>query len=119
MTHHVHTLNTSAAKQKYSFSKASRFDLYLPKYPTSNQEPTSLTCPQSQATGDPPLWGTASDLSSLISFTTPTLTPTNCHLPSITNTETPSKPAGMYNPHHLGFGRTYGNPQVQPQHPWP
>ena len=30
--HHVHTLNTSSGKQKYSFSKASRFDPYKAKY---------------------------------------------------------------------------------------
>ena len=29
---HVHSLNSSAAKQKYSFSKAKRFSPYTPKY---------------------------------------------------------------------------------------
>lgn len=32
MAHHVHTLNTSAAKQKYSFGKAQRFQPYKAKY---------------------------------------------------------------------------------------
>lgn len=32
MSHHVHSLNNSPAKQKYSFSKASRFQPYKPTY---------------------------------------------------------------------------------------
>jgi hypothetical protein len=45
MSTHVHSLNSSPAKQKYSFGKEGRFRYNKPQYASPHKEPTSTISP--------------------------------------------------------------------------
>jgi hypothetical protein len=62
MNSHVHSLNTSPAKQKYSFGKEGRFRYDKPQYACPHPELTPTTCPPLTATVEAPLSATGSVL---------------------------------------------------------
>ena len=57
------SLNSSPAKQQYSFSKSKRFSPYVPKYPFPYPEPIYPTSPIPKLTANPRLWATVKGVS--------------------------------------------------------
>jgi hypothetical protein len=61
MAHHVHSLNNSPAKQKYSFSKQERFVYKKPLYYFTYLELKYSICPKSKRIIDLLLWAMVKD----------------------------------------------------------
>ena len=119
MSNHVHSLNTSSGKQKYSFSKSSRFDAYRPTSFFHHSAPTSPTFPSSLPIAALPSLAMVRDPSKSTSFTTLTLTLTKYPRRSITKAAAPLRRADMYFKAHSANRRPHGNSEVQPKHPGP
>lgn len=105
MNNHVHSLNNSPAKQKYSFGKEGRFRYGKPQYHNHHSGPMPTIFPPLTATGVVHLSATENDhweYSTPRKATRTSRIPTTYPPLSKSNAATPSRAADTYPPDHPG-----------------